>query len=71
MTVQKANNFLILMSTNYQNLLDELQAREKLIKQCMSDLRERNKNLRYMHEQQLKSKYFQQQANRKLFLFGD
>jgi hypothetical protein len=70
MTVQKANNFLILMSTNYQNLLDELQAREKLIKQRMSDLRERNKNLRYMHEL-LKSKYFHQQANRKLFLFGD
>ncbi len=69
-TVQNANYFLTVMSPNYQSLLDELQVREKLIKERMSELEKRNRNLRNMHEQ-LKNKYLNQQANRKLFLFGE
>jgi hypothetical protein len=58
------------MSPNNQNLLDELQVREKLINERMSELQERNRNLRHVHEQ-LKNKYLNQQANRKLFVFGE
>ena len=58
------------MSPNNQSLLDELQVREKLIKERMSELQKRNRNLRHVHEQ-LKNKYLNQQASRKLFLFGE